>query len=379
MKYRCSNCHELFEGEPERCPNCGTKLAWKNKAISVPTCEIDVGGSSVLRQLNLIKALYSCYRVNSVITETLGRQASSISIDISDCQGKTAEQMVVKHDYKKPKLFVPISLTPEIAKGGAFIVIALSIISAIVAGASHNDKVGMVCGIIVGSLHLIYVLAIIISGIAHGVESGHYEKIYKNELKEAKEYNKKIDEDYQLRLKNYAINQKNELIKLENKRKVILARKEKYAKYESTAKEAFEKVLNTSVVHPKYRDIVPICQFIDYLDTKRCWSLIGADGCYNKYEEELRQNLIISKLESIEYHLERIEDNQQVLARTLKSIDANCRSIYSVACNIEDKFGDVKENLTAINSCQKIIASYNAEIASNTNQIINDMAYYYRN
>ena len=26
MNYRCPNCHTIFEGEMERCPNCGVKL-----------------------------------------------------------------------------------------------------------------------------------------------------------------------------------------------------------------------------------------------------------------------------------------------------------------------------------------------------------------
>lgn len=379
MKYRCSKCNEIFEGQPDYCPHCGIKLSWNNKPVSIETDDRESKRLAILRQLNLIKALYSCYKVNSSISNFLGRQVAALSSNISNNKSKTAVQVIRKEEYHVPKLYTPTSNTPWIAKYGAFLTIGLCIILAIIASVSKNNTTAFVTGIIAGSLHLIYVLAIIISGIAHAKDVSFYKKVYNEELKKAKEYNKQIDEDYEKRLKNYDLNKNNEVTKMDESRKILLARREKYLKYELTAKEAYEKVLNTSFVHPKYRDIVPICQFIDYLDTKRCWELIDVNGCYNKYEEELRQNLIISKLDNIESHLQQIESNQQMLARTLKSIDANCRSVYNIACNVEDKLGDLKENMNAIHSCQQIIAKYNAEIASNTEQIINDMAYYYRN
>ena len=36
MKYRCSKCKEIFEGTPNYCPHCGTKLKWPTSNSSEP-------------------------------------------------------------------------------------------------------------------------------------------------------------------------------------------------------------------------------------------------------------------------------------------------------------------------------------------------------
>ena len=61
--------------------------------------------------------------------------------------------------------------------------------------------------------------------------------------------------------------------------------------------------------------------FYEYLDTRRCDSLEGADGAYNIFENELRQNIIISRLDDVISELENIQQNQFLLYSELQKVN----------------------------------------------------------
>ena len=75
-----------------------------------------------------------------------------------------------------------------------------------------------------------------------------------------------------------------------------------------------EKTLNAyydlDVIYPKYRNLIAVTTFIEYLESGRCKSLYGYTGCYNVYEQELRQNVIIGKLDQVLAKLEQIKKMQ---------------------------------------------------------------------
>ena len=75
-----------------------------------------------------------------------------------------------------------------------------------------------------------------------------------------------------------------------------------------------EKTLNTyydlDVIYPKYRNLIAVTTFIEYLESGRCKSLYGYTGCYNVYEQELRQNVIIGKLDQVLARLDQIKKMQ---------------------------------------------------------------------
>lgn len=56
----------------------------------------------------------------------------------------------------------------------------------------------------------------------------------------------------------------------------------------SKTKATLQKLYGLNIVYPKYRTIVPVTMFCEYMESGRCEALDGADGAYNKYEEELR-------------------------------------------------------------------------------------------
>lgn len=93
-------------------------------------------------------------------------------------------------------------------------------------------------------------------------------------------------------------------------------------------------------IFPKYQNIVAISTMYEYFATGRCTELTGPDGAYNLYESELRQNLIIGKLDTIISNLEAIRENQYTLYTELVKTN-------QIVSEISD---DIREILTATNT-----------------------------
>lgn len=87
--------------------------------------------------------------------------------------------------------------------------------------------------------------------------------------------------------------------------------------------DTLEKEYSKGIVFPKYHSIVAITMFYEYLVTGRCETLDGINGCYNLYESEVRQNLIISNLSALNGSIDDLRDRQYVLYSNLSS--ANLR------------------------------------------------------
>ena len=83
------------------------------------------------------------------------------------------------------------------------------------------------------------------------------------------------------------------------------------------AKDLEEHYAN-SLIFPKYHYFIAVAQILEYFESGRCETLAGADGAYNLYESELRQNIIISNLEMIGNTLEEIKDTMYHIYNTLQ-------------------------------------------------------------
>ena len=99
-------------------------------------------------------------------------------------------------------------------------------------------------------------------------------------------------------------------------------------------KDTLEKIYDIDIVHPKYQNMVAMCSICEYFETGRCTSLKGTDGAYNVYEAELRQNLIISRLDTIIDKLDDIKSSQYMLYCELKETNRILRSISSEVARI---------------------------------------------
>ena len=77
--------------------------------------------------------------------------------------------------------------------------------------------------------------------------------------------------------------------------------------------QAKKKLYHTGIIYKKYRNIVALSTFSEYLDSGRCTSLTGSAGAYNIYESEIRSNMIISQLSEVLSSLDQIANNQRKL------------------------------------------------------------------
>ena len=141
---------------------------------------------------------------------------------------------------------------------------------------------------------------------------------------------------------------------------------EKLSEPLAQTRQVLEKLYTSDVIFPKYKNMVAICTIYEYFAAGRCTTLVGADGAYNLYESELRQNLIIGKLDTIISQLEEIKQNQYILYTELKKTNSITSSIYRDIKNIlnsVEQIGDTVQNIAH----SSYITSYCAQVtAQNT-------------
>lgn len=131
-------------------------------------------------------------------------------------------------------------------------------------------------------------------------------------------------------------------------------------------KQALAKLYSVDWIHPKYRNMVAMCTIYEYFDTGRCTTLTGPDGAYNLYEAELRQNLIINKLDSIISQLEAIKSNQYVLYCELAETNKMVKRIASGVDDIVKTTHAIVDSAETTAACAQITASCAQTTAKNT-------------
>ena len=100
--------------------------------------------------------------------------------------------------------------------------------------------------------------------------------------------------------------------------------------------ELLNKIYAKGNIHPKYQhNYIASAMFYEYIDTKRCSTLEGADGAYNLYERELRMNTIIDKLDIVIDKLGSIDNTMKEISRTLLNISGSLSSINAKTSMIE--------------------------------------------
>lgn len=136
----------------------------------------------------------------------------------------------------------------------------------------------------------------------------------------------------------------------ENKRKII----ESYTpdadalcKMMKCCDDIKKQLYSYNIIYPKYQNFAAISQICEYFESGRCSELEGPSGAYNLYESELRQNIIIDKLDTIISQLDRIERNQY--------------KIYDAICESNRILDDIRANTSVIaytNECILEMQSY---------------------
>ena len=243
-------------------------------------------------------------------------------------------------------------------------------------------------GAIIGSLIISIIYHIMTIPIRYKQEKllKKEQKMYDEEYKKEQEI---YDEEHKKEVLKY--NQKHDEAKLKfnTRKKIAIEQLNTIKKNNSKILEESKKLLSylysQNIIFPKYRDIVPISSFYEYVLSGRCDKLEGADGAYNIYENELRQNLIITNLGEINSNLNGIRNNQYTLYEAISSskellndikyeISKVGRETMHMSGSIED-LNNSLDNIRSQNRAQieaTKLNNYYSQITSKNTQIMKE-------
>lgn len=119
--------------------------------------------------------------------------------------------------------------------------------------------------------------------------------------------------------------------------------------YQLTCK-TLQQCYDVDIIPAKYRNIVPICMFYDYISNGRTYSLkrnpsAFDEGAINMYEDELFKREIVNKLDIIINNLEELKQGQKVL---YNAIQEGNRQTHKLLNDINSNVTKVNNNLETI-------------------------------
>ena len=121
--------------------------------------------------------------------------------------------------------------------------------------------------------------------------------------------------------------------------------------------EILNKVYGKDYIFPKYRNMVAMSTIYEYFVTGRVNELTGPNGAYNLYEQELRQNLIINNLETINTQLETIKNNQFTLYTELKKSNETQQKMLGALTEILNNTDSIAASAEISAYCSRITAN----------------------
>ncbi len=156
---------------------------------------------------------------------------------------------------------------------------------------------------------------------------------------------------------NEQIAEKNTKILVQVPQRTLIVKKEI-----EHAKSNYEKTCNTlqryyakNIIYEKYRSLVPICMFYEYLASGRCSQLEGHEGAYNLYESEVKMQIIITKLSDIIERLDRIEDNQYTIAVAIRQSQQEISNLSNVVQQQAITLSNIENDTIVSNYYNRII------------------------
>ena len=121
-----------------------------------------------------------------------------------------------------------------------------------------------------------------------------------------------------------------------------------------------------NIIFEKYRNIVALSTFYEYLMAGRCETLEGVNGAYNIYENELRLNTIITKLDEIKENQYMIYSKLVDVETSLGTLNNTMEKAVSSLDRISQNTSDMKGYLDKISKNTAVIAHNSAVTAHYT-------------
>ena len=183
----------------------------------------------------------------------------------------------------------------------------------------------------------------------------------KKDKKKAKEINLNRQADYLA-----CVSKDNQRIERENIYKAGLKEQGKLvmAEYDKTA-QTLARLYSLNVIHPKYRNLVAISSFCEYFETGRCTQLEGHEGAYNIFEQEVRLDRIVTKLDVIAEKLNEIKTSQYYLYQAVREANNTLVHIRNANQKMMESLDSIRENTALI--------EYNTRCAASNTEAIGNM------
>ena len=248
-------------------------------------------------------------------------------------------RLPVKQEIKKPEL----KELKEPSRSSVFYLVVGSL-SLIGLFATKNFFVMMICG---GSM---------IGCFANLFDYGGG---YKKEVEEYNKAKEKNEQTYQQEMAKYIQALENEKNYPEDMARYEVAKKQ-VESLDTPLKETTEildKLYDKDYIFPKYRNMVAMSTIYEYFVTGRVNELTGPNGAYNLYEQELRQNLIINNLETINTQLETIKNNQFTLYTELKKSNETQQKMLGALTEILNNTDSIAASAEISAYCSRITAN----------------------
>lgn len=132
----------------------------------------------------------------------------------------------------------------------------------------------------------------------------------------------------------------------------------------STA-SALHSLYDQNIVHEKYRGMIPIGMFCEYMETGRRFYLSGKDEMYDLYERELSARSIVSEIQTINSNLRRIQAQMGEISGQLSSIQYNQVLTYKAVAEGNRIANEIKnETINLLEQSNEMLDDARRDIAS---------------
>lgn len=121
-------------------------------------------------------------------------------------------------------------------------------------------------------------------------------------------------------------------------------------------KRLLNRLYSFDIIFSKYRNLIAMCTMYEYFASGRCTELVGPNGAYNLYEAELRQNLIINHLETVNNNLEQIKDNQYTLYHGIQDVNESLKGVRSDIQRVATATESIVESSKITAVCTEVAA-----------------------
>jgi len=208
------------------------------------------------------------------------------------------------------------------------------------------------------------------------------ERIEKRNLKKRLEYNTKVQQAEQEYKKAC---QRKPLIDGEINNQITVLRKSRLI-----TMEALQKLYDLDIVYIKYRSIVPISRFCEYIESKIRDKLEGAEGMYDLYEQELRTNAIVGGLGEINRNIENMGKALFDISRQLTGVQQNQMLLYNAINESNEIARDIRTNTlqmlvqnaemaTSMKNMEETVAAMHTASQENTFKLHKNLDRMYQN